>query len=268
MPSMSTAHPLVLLTDFGTKDGYVASMKGVILSIFPQATLVDLTHEVEPQNVPQAAFVLECSYSFFPRGSIFVCVVDPGVGSARRILAAKTRQGIFLAPDNGLLTPVLKKGGRYELRSVTNSRFFLRRVSATFHGRDCFAPTAARLAASPALFPRLGPRVHTFRRLELAEPRQRGRNWVGEILYFDHFGNAFTNITADLLERMGAGKEIRVNVKGGNIGEIQDSYFRVRKGTVVPVVSSSGFLEIAVNHGSAREALKLKKGTPVEIRAA
>ena len=262
---MSGFHPIVLLTDFGTKDSYAASMKGVILTLFPQATIVDLTHEISPQNIIQAALVLEWTYSFFPKGSVFVCVVDPGVGSKRRMLAAKTNRGIFLAPDNGLLTRVLEREKPHELRFVTDPSFFLKNVSSTFHGRDCFAPTGARLAKDPSDFKRLGPVTKERVTLDFGTPKRRDGVWVGEIFFFDHFGNAFVNISRTFLEKHGGKSSGRVKVNGRPLGPVRRSYFEVEKGNAVAVWSSVDLLEIAVNQGSAREKLKLKIGDTIEI---
>ncbi len=262
---MPEIRPIVLLTDFGTKDAYAASMKGVILNLFPQAQIVDLTHEIRPQNLTQAAFLLNMAYPYFPPSSIFVSVVDPGVGSERLIIAAKTSHGIFLAPDNGLLTLILEKEKPGELRSVTNRRFFLPKVSSTFHGRDCFAPTAAWLAKKPALFSELGPRIGHFNRLTLPSPRITRGKVRGQILYFDRFGNAFTNITRSFLNSTGLRGRTGVRVKGKSLGPLQKSYFEVPKGKAVAVFSSTDILEIAVNHGSAEKKLGLKEGLPVEI---
>lgn len=257
--------PIVLLTDFGTKDSYAASMKGVILTYDPEAVIMDLTHEISPQNITQAAFVLEWTYSFCPKNSIFISVVDPGVGSKRRILAAKTRRGIFLAPDNGLLTRVLEKEKSYELRFVTNKNFFARTVSYTFHGRDCFAPAGARLAKDPSLFSQLGPRANHFVRLDLGESQMRAGKLKGEILFFDHFGNAFINIPKTLLARHPKRSGHRVKARGKNLGPIRQSYYEVKKGQLVVVFNSMGLLEIAINQGNAREKLKLKEGDSVEV---
>lgn len=262
---MPRSHPIVLLTDFGLKDAYVASMKAVIFSLFPEAKIVDLTHEVGPQNVRQAAFLLEAVYSYFPKGSIFVSVVDPGVGSERKILAAKTEKGIFLAPDNGLLTRILEKERKYELRVVTNSRFFLEKVSKTFHGRDCFAPTAARIAKEPSRFRELGPRLGRFKKLDFPSPNVTPKKIVGEIVYFDHFGNAFTNIHRKLLRACGKNVVPRVRAGGKALGTMRSSYFEAKTGQVVAVISSTDLVEIAVNHGSAQKKLNLKEGDPIEI---
>ncbi len=256
--------PIVLLTDFGSKDAYVGSMKGVIAGIFPDARVIDLTHEIEPQNVRQASFVLEAAHPYFPKNSVFVSVVDPGVGSERKIIAVRTSAGTFLAPDNGLLTLVLTGEPKAEIRTVTNRKFFRKQISSTFHGRDCFAPTAARLAQNPSLFSELGPRASNYKKLNWPGARLIGKKWVGEIVYFDHFGNAFTNITEKLLGKARVGKtSVRLGRK--EIGGLRRSYFEAPHGEVVAVLSSTGILEIAVNQGSARQKLKLKVGDKVEV---
>jgi S-adenosylmethionine hydrolase len=239
-------------------------MKGVILSLHPQARIIDLTHEIEPQNVRQAAFVLEAAYRFFPQGSIFVSVVDPGVGSERKIIAAKTPQGIFLAPDNGLLTSLLIDTP-LEVRSVTNARFFLEKVSSTFHGRDCFSPAAARLAMDPGRFKELGPRLKEWKEILRNSAIQRGKRVQGEIVYFDRFGSAFSNISKNLLPPGKVGKHWKVRLHGRSLGSLRKSYFEVKPGAAVPVWSSNGILEVAVNQGSARKLLRLKEGMRIDV---
>lgn len=235
------------------------------MSKYPEARIVDFTHEIEAQNVLQAALILEAGYSFFPKGSVFVNVVDPGVGSERRILAAKTPCGIFLAPDNGLLTQVLQREGRYELRAVTNRRFFLERVSSTFHGRDCFAPAGALLAKDPRLFSAVGPRLKTFRTLRLPKPQVKKGKVRGEILFFDHFGNAFSNIDRTHLKSSEKKTQWQVRINGQEVGAIRNSYYEVKKGEPLALFSSSDILEIAVNQGSAREKLGLRSGGVIEV---
>lgn len=261
---MSSLHPIVLLTDFGLRDNYVASIKGVILGLFPQAALVDLSHEVEPQNLFHAAFLLEATYPYFPASSVFVTVVDPGVGSKRQILAARTRHGIFLAPDNGILAGILAKEKTFELRVVTNRRFFRADVSHTFHGRDCFAPTAARLAKNPGLFRSLGPRRQHYHQLKFSLPKIGRRGISGEVIFFDRFGNAFTNIRLKDIEKKV--DRTRGCVKAGRKRlALLNAYYQVPKGKALALINSTGVLEIAVNQGSAREALKLTEGAPVEV---
>ena len=172
---------ITLLTDFGNKDAYVSSMKGVILAISREACMVDISHEVGAQNVREAAWILLSAYPYFPAGTIHVVVVDPGVGSSRRkILCARTRAGYFLAPDNGVLSPVLEREGTFTLREVRNPKFFRKEVSATFHGRDKFAPVAAHLARAGRsgrlkIFSRLGPVVRGYERLRWPRPQFSSR---------------------------------------------------------------------------------------------
>ena len=164
-----------------------------------------------------------------------------------------------------MLTRVLERERPHELREVTNEKFFRKTVSATFHGRDCFAPTGARLAKNPALFPKLGARVSSFRRIHVTTPEKRVGSVRGEIIYFDHFGNAFTNITGDLLkETKGMGRLV-VRVNGKGVGRIRRFYSEVPPDQAVAVFSSTDILEIAVNQGSAKEKLKLREGAPVEV---
>jgi len=186
------SRPIALLTDFGHGDPYLGIMRGVILSINPQAQVVDLCHEVLPQNVFQAAFLLRAAYPYFPTGTIFVAVVDPGVGSARRILCLDTQCHLFLAPDNGLLS-LIAAPGRW--RHVTSRRYFLNPVSHTFHGRDIFAPVAAHL--SLGLDPgELGPVVADPVQLPAHIPQRFGDELRARVVHIDHFGNLITNVTA------------------------------------------------------------------------
>lgn len=263
---MRESNLIVLLTDFGIKDAYVASMKGVILSLHPGARIVDLSHDVEPQNLIQAAFLLRAAYPYFPHGSIFVTVVDPGVGSSRQILAAKTSHGIFLAPDNGILGQVLGQEGHCELRAVTHKKFFLKKVSSTFQGRDCFAPTAAHLAKDASQFSEVGPLAKERVHLEFPHPEKQRRKIIGQVIFVDRFGNAFTNISRSLLEGKGEAAGWRVYVKGEAKLPLRKSYCEVGRGEAVAVFSSTDLLEIAVNQGSAAQKLGLQAGDPVEIK--
>lgn len=241
--------PIVLLTDFGRTDAFVGTMKGVILSRCPGAQLVDLTHEVAPQDIRRAAFLLMDAVPYFPDGSLFVSVVDPGVGSARPILWARSGRHSFLAPDNGLLSWVDRREPLKDLRRVENDELFLKPVSATFHGRDVFAPVAAALAngLEPA---RLGPRVRRIRRIPFPAPRRRGPTVRGEILLIDRFGNALTNLAPGDLPR-GA----RLRHRGAELGPVRTHYAAVDAGAALAVLGSSGFVELAVRDGNfARDA--------------
>lgn len=257
--------PIVLLTDFGLRDHYVGTLKGVILSLHPAAVMVDLSHGVEAQNIVQAALYLEISYSFFPKGSIFVCVVDPGVGTTRAILCAKTSDYFFLGPDNGLLTLALAHERKVVIRSVKNRKFYFQKnPSATFQGRDIMTPAAARLAKNPKVFKTLGPAVSKIHKLELPPLRKTRKEISGEIVFFDHFGNAISNIrTADAGPFFWKGAEVWV--KDIPLGKLRSTY-GLGPETLTALFNSSSQLEIAMPNGSAQQEGSLEVGDPVKVR--
>jgi len=245
---------ITLTTDFGTKDSYVASMKGAILGINPRVMLVDGGHEIQHGNVREAAFLLESFYPYFPKGTIHVIVVDPGVGGGRKLLCLRTRTAFFLAPDNGVLTAVIRKERNYTLREVSNPRFFLNPVSATFHGRDKLAPAAAHLSKH-AVFTQLGPRLKNCAVISWPEPRV-GRNQVaGEVIHVDHFGNLITNIEKKDLAKMGPDEVFLGKCKIKHWGT---HYAGGKPGALLGLVGSGGRVEIGLPNGSA--ALQAKAG--------
>lgn len=266
--------PLItLLTDFGLEDEYVGVMKGVLLSIHPRAVVVDLCHQVPPGDVEKAGWLLAWSWKYFPKGTIHVVVVDPGVGSSRKILCLDFEGHLFLAPDNGLLSHVVREEKRPRLYAVTNRRYALKAVSHTFHGRDLFAPAAGYLSRglSPS---RLGPRTDEFKRLPSLEPTPGdGKKIEGRIIALDRFGNAVTNLSAPLVDRFKKKGRVRIDVgdarlrgRQGRLRGVQRSYSAVPKGTPLTVIGSHDLLEIAVNRGSAERKLRLKIGDPVVLR--
>jgi len=259
--------PLVLLTDFGLRDHYVGSVKGVILSVDPRARVVDLSHGIEAQNIVQAAALLESSYFCFPKGSVFVCVVDPGVGTKRKIICVKTSRYYFFAPDNGLLASTLEHEKQVAIRSVENQKFFWKQIpSSTFHGRDIISPAAAHLARSnqpSKIFSQLGPKLSRIQHLALPRAFKLKRGVRGEIVYFDHFGNAATNLhrqdqTDDFW------KKAEVEVKGIPCGKILATYGQARHG-LIALFDSADRIEIAVPRGSAREECSLTVGDEVKV---
>jgi S-adenosylmethionine hydrolase len=264
------AQPIIsLLTDFGTRDVYAGVLHGVIAGIAPRARVIDLTHEVAAQDVIEAAFLLDAAAPYFPEGTIHVCVVDPGVGSSRRILCARAPRATFLAPDNGLLTRVLERlraDGPVDLRAVENRAWFLADVSSTFHGRDVFAPVAARLALGHDARD-LGPAVHDPVLLDLAPDRALGPGHVrGEVVHVDRFGNLITNLRpgrhgADVRAARLVTSEVTREVEG----PVRASYADVREGAPLLITSSTGLLEIAVRGGSAHEQLHAGRGEPVDV---
>lgn len=252
---------ITLLTDYGTQDVYAGVLHGVILGLDPRARVVDLTHQVAPQAVAQAAFLLESAAPFFPEGTVHVAVVDPGVGSARRILCARTPRATFLAPDNGLLTRVLATSSPASVRSVEAAHLFLPRVSSTFHGRDIFAPVAARLALGldPA---EVGPVVDDPVRLPLEAPVARGDRIDGRVVHVDRFGNVITNIAGD-----GLGPVAAVRLGGVAIdGPACRSYADRPDGALLALVGSTGLLEVAATNGDAAARLGARPGDPVEVQ--
>ena len=239
-------------------------MKGVILSICPSARLVDLTHEIGPQDVLGACLALEAALPFFPDGTVHLVVVDPGVGSARRPLALRAGGHCLVGPDNGVLTPALR-GARWTAVTLAAPEYRLADVSRTFHGRDVFAPAAAYLAAGVPL-ERLGPAVTDPVLLPIPESRLEGRALVGEVLDVDRFGNLLTSIdAARLAEVPGDGPPV-VEVAGQPVGGLVGAYAEGPADRAAAIVGSTGRLEIFVRSGSARLALGAGRGAPVRVR--
>ena len=254
-----------LLTDFGVQDEFVGVMHGVILTINPAARIVDLCHAVPPGDVQRAALLLSWSYRFFQKGTIHVAVVDPGVGTARRILCARAHGQLFVAPDNGLLTSVLQCAARPIAHLVKDPRYWLPSVNHTFHGRHIFAPVAAHLSkgVTPS---RMGPRVTVWQRLELPGVVWDGREWRGAIIDVDRFGNLITSVDRKSLEKLkGEGRPV-FRVGGRTIAGIVRTYGEVKPGDLAAMVGSRGLVEFAVRDGCAARRLGVKVGDPVSIR--
>lgn len=266
-PRMSTSRPLIaLLTDFGLRDHYVASMKAAILSVCPDAALVDITHDIAPQDVAAAAWELGACCRDFPRGTVFACVVDPGVGSTRRALGAAAGAYRFVAPDNGLLSMAFERVSPTQVVQLTNPRYAAPLVSRTFEGRDRFAPAAAWLARGTALA-EFGPPVHEWVRLAVAEPDASGETLAGEVLLADRFGNLVTNISERLLETFTQGRRLRATVTLADRRRLPvvSTYAEVQPGELCALTGSTGHLEIAVNCGSAATVLGLGRGARVTV---
>jgi S-adenosylmethionine hydrolase len=253
---------ITLTTDFGYQDPYVGIMKGVILGLCPETHLVDLTHGITPHSILEANFAIRGSYRYFPEDTIHVIVVDPGVGGERRILFVKASGHYFLAPDNGVLTGLLE--GPEIPRSVENKSLFLPEVSHTFHGRDIFAPVAARFAAGLIDPDELGPPVGDPLAISWSEPSFDKDTLEGSVVYIDVFGNLVTNISSEHIKRLGQGIH-RVYLCGREIGEPQPSYSIKSKGSPLAIIDSSGHLEIAVNGGNAAEFFGVGTGDEVIV---
>jgi S-adenosyl-L-methionine hydrolase (adenosine-forming) len=265
---MSKIQPVVtLITDFGSKDGYVGVMKGVITKINPSVKIIDISNNIESQDVFQAAYVLYSSYAYFPKGTIHVVVVDPGVGSKRKVLCLKTKDYLFLAPDNGVLSFIVAQEEYPSIREITNKELFLPEISDTFHGRDIFAPTAAHLSKG-FNYKDLGKRVSKVKEIDLPKPiRSPGGVLTGEIIYVDGFGNLISNINRDIINRLSEKSGNLVIVVGREkLNKISNSYADVGEKKILAIFGSSGYLEISLNHGSARDVLNLKKGDKLVLR--
>jgi S-adenosyl-L-methionine hydrolase (adenosine-forming) len=256
---------ILLMTDFGTRDGYPAAMKGVVWSIAPQAEVSDLTHDIPPQDVLAGALTLNRAAPYFPDGTLFVAVVDPGVGTSRRPLAARLGGQFFTAPDNGLLSLLLarteQQGLPVEIVHLDRPQFWRQPVSRTFHGRDIFAPAAAHLANGVKIT-ELGTPISDPLRLRLPVPSRTAQGWAGEIIHVDTFGNLATNLDAAHLPATG-GVEIRI--AGRRIAGVAQSYGDQQPGTLTALIDSAGALSIALVNGSAAQHLSAGVGTAVEV---
>ncbi len=265
--------PLVtLLTDFGSQDSYVGVMKGVILTICPDVTIVDISHHVPPQDVMGAMLMLPSYVPYFPHHAVHLVVVDPGVGSERRPIACQTPLGTLVGPDNGVFSLIKQQirhaygGDAVRTVTLTEPRFWRERVSNTFHGRDIFAPVAAYLASGMPIA-RLGTPYSSSVTLNVPAPQWDGaQQVVGEVLAVDHFGNCITNITVADLERLATHGTPRVHVQQQDL-PVAETYTHADAGTLLALVGSNDYLEIAVREGSASAMLGIGRGAPVTVTA-
>jgi len=254
--------PLITLTtDFGTRDGYVAQMKGVILGINPEARVIDVTHDVESFDIMEAALVIRGLSEYFPEGTVHIAVVDPGVGSKRRGIVMRLDERFYVGPDNGLFSLVFARSHTREVREISNPNLFLHQPHPTFHGRDVFAPVSAHLSLGIA-FDAIGAVVQDPVRLSIPEPIQTEDGIEGEIIHLDRFGNLTTNIESGMLYR----SVDSVQIGGLEIKGIKRFFSEVPTGTPIGVINSFGFLEIAVNLGNASLDLGVQKGSLVKVK--
>ena len=257
---------ITLTTDFGLADGYVGTMKGVILGIDPTATIVDISHHIAPQAVREAAYTLYAAVPYFPQGTIHVVVVDPGVGSQRRAIALRTPQATFVAPDNGVLTYVMVREKVEEIVDLTNARYHLSPVSHTFHGRDIFAPAAAHLAQGISLA-ELGQPLTEIVTFPLPRPQVGPEGTiVGQVIHIDRFGNLIMSIKSKDLADHPLLREGIIQIKGQSIRGIANNYAEGTPGKLLALIGSSDHLEIAVSCGSASQALEAKVGDEVLLK--
>jgi S-adenosylmethionine hydrolase len=256
---------LTLTTDFGLKDGFVGTLKGVIWSICPEAQIADISHAISPQNVLEGAFALWRAYSFFPAKTVHVAVVDPGVGTQRRPLAMQAGKWYFVGPDNGLFTLILtdaeKNDWPVEIVHLTKKDYWLSNVSDTFHGRDIFAPVAAHLANAVPLS-ELGEAIHDPVRLQMPHPEKTKDGWRAHVTVVDVFGNCATDLLADeLIEH----DKVTFRLRGREVHGLETSYGGRQPGELVALVDSENFVEIAVVNGSAAQVTGAKVGDVVEV---
>ncbi len=261
---------ITLLTDFGLDDEYVGLMKGVILSINPSATIVDITHGISRQDIVQAAYTIFTGYQYFPAGTVHLVVVDPGVGTPRRLLALKLENHFFIAPDNGVLSLLLGEKNISSLNQITNPKYFRASVSPTFHGRDVIAPVGAHIANGLDVS-ELGPEIEEsnavfFDQLD-AHCTEQGE-LKGKVVAIDHFGNLITNITFEQLSAcLPAGSQSGLRIRLGSrvIENLVETYGSMPAQTVSALIGSRGYLEIAINKDSAAERLNAHTGDEVVV---
>lgn len=254
---------ITLTTDFGLKDPYVAEMKAVILNIKPDVRIVDLTHEIEKFNVKMGGYVLASAAPYFPKDTIHVVVVDPGVGTKRKPIIIKTKKAYYIGPDNGILILAARKQGITSIYEISNRKLMLPRVSNTFHGRDIFAPAAAHLAKGVELS-EFGPEIHEFTIPEFAKILRRKNKVVGEILHVDGFGNIITNFRGKELLKIG--DVVCMELKDRQMKmKVCASYADVKPGEPLAIIGSHDFLEISINQGNASEEFSVKAGDRITI---
>lgn len=248
-----------LLTDFGLADPYVGIVKGVILGINPRAHLVDITHQVPPGSILDAAFILLQTYAFFPEGTVHLAVVDPGVGGRRRPIAVRTRGHLFVGPDNGLFWPVVHGSPSCRIVDLQEERYFLPKISETFHGRDIFAPVAAHLSLGVDIG-LLGPSITDPTPLMIPSPEETDRLLRGQVMRVDHFGNLITNIREETFRGFLGGGRAVLRMEKIRIDGIGRTYSDVAPGEATALIGGTGYLEISVHLGRASELEGLAKG--------
>ena len=281
---------ITLLTDFGNQDAYVGIMKGVIAGINPFANIVDICHSISPQDIFSGAYLLYTSYKYFPRKTIHVVVVDPGVGSRRNIICVETKNYFFLAPDNGILSFIVQEERLKSIIRVTNSKYFLPSLSSTFHGRDVFAPVAAHLSLG-VRSQKMGIKINQPEQLDIPKPVPKKAGQVeGQIIYIDRFGNLITNIKKEYLVKWVGGQKSEVGsqktdtckkaskekilsqrdtmettIEKKKIIALSKNYTDVNAGEPLVLIGSAGFLEVSINQGNAQRYFKADKGSKIII---
>jgi S-adenosylmethionine hydrolase len=256
---MNASGIITLITDFGLRDPYVAMMKGVILSINPSARLIDISHQIRVGSILQGASIIRETFPFFPRGTVHVAVIDPGVGSDRRPIAIQSKSEFFVGPDNGLFWPAIHDQKGVKVIHLTESRYFLDHLTYTFHGREVFAPVAAYLSLGIDV-ERMGPIVEDPVQLILPRPRKKEKSLYGQIVRMDNFGNLITNIHHTEFEAFLESSQPIIEVGNLVIEKLSHIYSDVSEGEPLALMNSSNYLEIAVNLGRASEYIGMDSG--------
>lgn len=261
---MITRKVITLLSDFGARDTYVGVMKGVILSICPEVQIIDLTHEIPPQDVRTAAWHLSAAYEYFAPGTIHVAVVDPGVGTSRRPILVTGHGYFFVGPDNGIFSPLYQSGKPFEVYVLNQKKFFLKKISATFHGRDIFAPVAGYLACGTPP-EKMGAAIRDPITLPAQKPKVTRGALHGEVVSIDRFGNLITNISEEAFQNFFKGKPFVIKASAISLKSLQKTYAKAAKHVIIATFGSSGHLEIAEVSGSAARRLEMGLGAPVTV---
>jgi len=258
---------ITITTDFGERDPYVAMMKGVMLTINPDARIVDITHQVPAGSIREGGSIIKEAYQYFPSGTVHLAVIDPGVGGKRRPIAVLADNHLFVGPDNGLFWPIIETRERTEVIHLSEKRYWMREISPTFHGRDIFAPVASHLSKGVDPF-LLGEKIDNPTTIAVPLPHKENSDLVGEIIRADHFGNLVTNISRDHLSPFLQPKGISIKVGSLVLQKLSTTYSDVSEGEPLALIGSSNLLEIAINRGDAAHNLdqECKVGTKVIIR--
>jgi S-adenosylmethionine hydrolase len=260
---MASGRIITLTTDFGYKDPFVGEMKGIVLTINPDVSIVDVTHDIDPQDVEQGAFIIGTSCRYFPIGTVHVAVVDPGVGSERRAIIVEADGSYYVGPDNGIFSYIISSSKSLKAVHITEEKYMLSKDSPTFQGRDLFAPVAAWLSKGLSI-ESFGPAIADIKRFEIPSPIIEKAKITGSVIYIDRFGNAITNIRKDDISSFG--EHLKVEVKGEDVRFLK-YYAQADVGALACLVNSSGHLEIFVNRGSAAREFDISKGEKVIVRA-
>jgi S-adenosyl-L-methionine hydrolase (adenosine-forming) len=260
------SHKIITLTsDFGMKDPYVAEMKATVLGIYPEATLIDISHEIQKFNIQMGAYILSAATAYFPKGTIHIAVVDPGVGTRRRSILIQTKQGFLIGPDNGVLSLAAERDSIENIYEISNPCFMLPFISNTFHGRDIFASVAAHLAKGVAII-EVGREIKEIVKPEFTKIVRKKDSLEGRVLHLDGFGNIITNITKAQIANLDACSQLDVKLSGRKVRlKICKTYGEAKQMEPLALIGSHGYLEIAINQSSAAEKLKVKFGDKITV---